>query len=378
MGNVETNPKKKAPFTDVELRSYLSSRRIVIADGTRLTGRALRKFLMQYGAKSDDVIICETRAAAESALAEKPTHFFFVDPVFGLDLIALQEKAFSGRTEVATLVCTLAPSSTELAQISEANVDAILIKPFHFQAFQDAVHQALADKVKPSAYSALVEKAKGLFQNACYEEAAALFESSKALDPAPLLSYYYLGLIREKLGDLDGAIRIFEQGLVIDAKDFRCLNGSFDAHLAASRFAEAYEIAKRIHQDYPVSPARILDLVKLSVQTRRFVDVLDYCSIFEALEKKDQALSRTVVAGMLVCAKYLAIKGEREKGRETLESAAKISLEAAVLEGDVLRYFMETKNAGAGVAFHERLPTAVRERADIRHLFAELQKSKAS
>jgi tetratricopeptide (TPR) repeat protein len=197
------------------------------------------------------------------------------------------------------------------------------------------------------------------------------------LDPAPLLSFYYLGLIREKLGDLDGAIRIFEQGLTLDAKDFRCLNGSFDAHLAASRFAEAYEIAKRIHQEYPVSPTRILDLVKLSVLTRRFVDILDYCSIFQALEEKDATLSRTVVAGMLVCAKYLAIKGERVKARETLESAAKISREAGVLESDVLRYFHETENSAAGVAFYEGLAESVRNRQDVRAIFAELQKPKA-
>jgi tetratricopeptide (TPR) repeat protein len=327
---------------------------------------------MQFGAKSDDVIVCETKPEAEREIAAKPTHFLFVDVTLGLELIALQEKAFPNRSEVATVVLTTDPSAADLGRITEANVDAVLIKPFHFQSFQDSVHQALAEKVKPSPYTELLEKGKGLFQSECFEEAIAVFESSKALDPLPLLSYYYLGLIAEKRGDLDGAIRVFEAGLKLDAKDYRCLNGSFDAHLAAARYAEAYEIAKRIHQDYPVSPGRILDLVKLSVQTRRFVDILDYCEIFQALEQKDESLSRTVVAGMLVCSKYLALKGDQAKGRDTLRNAAKISLDSGMLEGDVLRYFVETGNLPEGLEYYAKLPTTVQERPEVQILHLEL------
>jgi tetratricopeptide (TPR) repeat protein len=364
--------KTAAPFTDEELRSFLVSRRIVIADAARFSGRSLRKFLMQFGAKSDDVVVCETKTEAERAIAEKPTHFLFVDVLFGLELVALQEKAFPSRSEVATVVLTTDPSAMDLGRISEQNVDAVLIKPFHFQSFQDAVHQALSEKIKPSAYTELLEKGKGLFHSECYEEAIAVFESSKALDPLPLLSFYYLGLIAEKRGDLDGAIRIFEGGLQLDPKDYRCLTGSFDVYLAAARWSEAYEIAKRIHQDYPVSPGRILDLVKLSVQTRRFVDILDYCNIFQSLEQKDEGLSRTVIAGMLVCSKYLALKGDKAKGRETLNNAAQISLTSGMLESDVLRYFVETENFPEGLEYHGKLSESVREKPEVQVLYLEL------
>lgn len=361
-----------APFTDDELKEFLGSRRVVIGDPTRASGRSLRKFLMQLGAKSEDVILCETAGDAFDAVAEKATHVLFTDVTFGFDVIKLQQSAFKSGTEFATIVLTPDPSSSEMGRIAEKDVDAILLKPLHYQGFLECLWAAFAEKIKPSPYMIQIEKGKGCIKAGALEEAEIIFDSSRSLDPTPTLAFYYLGVIQETRGDLANAIFLFEQGLELNEKDYRCLTGLFDVRMKAEQFTEAYEIAKRIHVDFPVSPDRILDLVKLSVQMRRFEDVIDYCRIFQSLEGREEALGRVVVAGMLVCSKYLALKQERERSREVMKNASKIALESGVLAVDVLRYFVETEHFEDGREYYAKMPRAVQDSAEALEYYIEI------
>lgn len=368
----------EAPFSDSELKSFLGTRRIVIADSARPSGRSLRKFFMQLGSKPTDVFHCETLDEARTVVSKEKTHLLFVDASFGLEIVNLQRSAFESGNDCATVVLTADPSASEMGQLLEADYDALLIKPFHYQAFLEALWTALSEKLKPTPYLIQIEKAKGLYRAGSYEEARLVFEAAKALESRPTLVFYYLGMIQSILGNFQKAVELFESGLALDATDYRCMNGLFEVRVKKSEFKEAYELAKRIHADYPASPQRVLELVKLSVQIRRFEDVLDYCKIFRSLEKREPTLCRAIIAGMLVCSKYLVLKSNRERGLEVLRDAARLSLETRLLHLDVLRYFLETENAAEGVAFYDSLPEETRKLPDVSALHRMLEKSRTA
>lgn len=364
--------KKAVNFSEAELKSFLATRRIVIAESGASSGRSVRKFLMQYGAKSDSTFICETYEQAKNEIAAKPTHLLFSDFALGLDLVALQESRFPNRAEVASVILGVDPSSDAMGTIAEANVDAMLIKPFNFQTFKDALFQALANKVKPSQYWVSLENGKKCLNESLLEEAEKTFEAAKALDPQPTLAFYYLAKVLEMKGDLAAATKVLKEGLDFNSKDYRCLSALFEVYLRGGNHQEAYDLAKAIHKEYPVSTARIPDLVKLSVFVRKFGDIVDYYEIFKNLERREPLLNRVVIAGMLVCAKYFFAKAETSLCREVLQNAAEVSLKTEVLMPDVLRYFAETAQGQAGVDFFNKLPEATQKLPECQMVYVEL------
>src|SRR5690606_39484209 len=84
----------EAPFSDSELKSFLGTRRIVIADSARPSGRSLRKFFMQLGSKPTDVFHFATLDETRTVVSNEQTHLLFVDASFGLEIVNPQRSAF--------------------------------------------------------------------------------------------------------------------------------------------------------------------------------------------------------------------------------------------------------------------------------------------
>lgn len=364
--------KKIVNFTEEELKGFLASHRIVIADSGTSSGRALRRFLMQFGAKNDSTVVCETYEQAKVEIAAKPTHLLISDLSLGLELINLQESAFPNRADVTTIVLGSDPSSDSLGAIAEANVDAMLIKPFNFQSFKDTLFQAFANKLHPSQYWVLLEQGKAFLKSSRFDEAEKVFESTKGLDPKPTLAFYYQAEIQIKKNNLPEAAKTLKEGLGYNPKDYRCLSSLFQIYLRTSKNREAYDLAKQIHKYYPVSTARIPDLVKLSVSVWAFGDIIDYYEIFKKLERREPLINRVVIAGMLVCAKYFFSKNDSDRGKEVLQNAAEVSLKTQLLMADVLRYFMETKQCRDGLCFFEKLPEELQHTSEVQMNYIEL------
>ena len=96
--------------------------------------------------------------------------------------------------------------------------------------------------------------------------------------------------------------------------------------------------------------------MKLSVYTKKYADIVDYYQIFKQLEKREPTLSRVVVAGMLICAKYFALNAKKSEALDVLQNAAKIATESGVLRVEVLRFFTETGNFREGETYYNEFP----------------------
>ena len=370
---------EKGPFTENELKAFLATRKIVIASLQPTSVKALRKLAMQLGSKLDKTVACFTFDEAEKELTREPVHILITDLSFekrsGLELIELQEKNFSNRLEVASIIMCSEPSSTESAMIVESKADAVILKPFTFENFRSAIYQSLANKVNPTPYWKLLEKGKEHFNKEEYEQAVQFFEESKKFDPKPTLALYYQGLIHSKKNQLQDAIKCYEEGLFFDQKNYLCLNAVFETYLLMKEFEQAYDAAKKLHRDYPVSTSRMLDLVKVSVYGKKYSDVIDYYEIFRRLNSQDENVCRAVIAGMLICAKYFALNSKSIEALCALKSASKLSLDSKILCIKTFQYFIETQNYNEAQQHHMALPEELKKQPECQLLYLALIES---
>ena len=363
-------------FTEQELRVFLSTRKVIVVCEQLGSARSIRQLLIQLGAKADNALALDQFLQARNELEAQATHILisdlFIDGREGLELINSQEKKFLNRLDVASIMVCSDPNGVSTGMMAEADVDGVLLKPFNIESFRTVIYQALENKVKPSSYWKFLETGKEHFNKNEFELATPIFESAKKADPSPTLAFFYLGLIAQAKNELGLALQCFEDGLAFDPKNFRCLFAVFDLKMKNAEYEQAYEIATLIHQHYPVSTKRILDLVKLSIYTKKYIDILDYYEIFKKTEKRDPALSRVVVAGMLICVKHFVLKSQKAKALEILQDAAKIAMESETLRSEVLRYFVESGNFTEGEQYFALLPEEFQAQPEVRALQLEL------
>ena len=364
--------KSNAPFSEKDLKKFLSTRTILIFSSSLATARTLRKILVQYGANADRVQPFDRFEDAKSFLFSQSTHILisdlFHEQKSGLELVEVQQKNFPNRLEVASVMVCADPSDSSVGMMAEANIDGILMRPFNFINVKAVMDQALANKVNPNQYWQNIENGKGHFLKKEYELAIPLFEEAKNADPSPLLAYYYLGLIHQEKQEFEQALTSFEEGLKFDPKNFLCLIAIFDFKMNRAEYESAYEVATRLHKHHPVSTTRILSLVKLSVYNKKFTDILDYYQIFKQIKNRDAILNRAVIASMLVCAKHFALKAEKVKNLEVLKDAATIANETETLRAEVFRYFIESHHYDDADIFHRDFPEEFRNNPEIRLL----------
>jgi tetratricopeptide (TPR) repeat protein len=347
------------------MASYLSTKRILIADTGAYSAQALQRILIQLGAVTNEILVYRSFASAATGILARRPHILITDLYLendlGLDLIALQNRQFDNRLDITSIVLAPDASAAKAGMIADADVDAVMIKPLNFQCAKEALFQALANKVKPSPYWATLEKGKEHYHRTELEEAMRLFEEAKRHDPRPTLSYYYLGLVRQQQKRFDEALQSYQSGLALNPTDYRCLNAALDLRLERSELFEAYTIAQRLHEYYPVNARKLLDFVKLSISVGKFEDIPNYHRVFLNGENLDAKTARGMIAAMLVAAKSFAWRDESTKALEVLKSAAKLALKQKILREESLRYFVETRHYDEAQTYYSELPASLKE-----------------
>ena len=116
-------PVQPPNFTETELKDFMSVRRTLIVTPQQATGSLLRKSILGYGGRSEQVISVDNVAEARKLLEKHPTHLLITDlrvgDDTGLQLLPMQEAGFTNRAEVATMALSDDPS---------ANVSALMIE----------------------------------------------------------------------------------------------------------------------------------------------------------------------------------------------------------------------------------------------------------
>jgi hypothetical protein len=89
------------------------------------------------------------------------------------------------------------------------------------------------------------------------------------------------------------------------------------------KFADSYEIAKRIARYYPANPKRLSTVLKLAIMTKNLEDIERYYQIFLNIDQKEEELIQYVCAALVVCGKQYLKTSFQFRGLELLNNAAK-------------------------------------------------------
>ena len=229
---------------------YISERNIVIADPNASSRAGLARALVNMGAKTIHVSLAPSFTVAVDCINEKKPHVVLCDYDLGggrgLDLLQAQRVQRPESRECLFVLITGNTSQSAVARAAEEDVDSYILKPYTLEVLRNCIMSAALTKIKPSDYIQTIEAGKGLLQEGKFDEAIKTFEKAMQMDSQPALACFYLGqteLMKKLMDEAEGR---YEKGLGYNKIHYKCLTGLYDLLYDQKKYADAYDVIKKI------------------------------------------------------------------------------------------------------------------------------------
>jgi DNA-binding NarL/FixJ family response regulator len=357
-------------------RKFFEGKKALIVDQSQTAGRSLRKLLAGYGVSPDLIFVSSQFEEAKKLISKLQPHLLICDADLGkesgLELIQQHIETLPNRIEGTCILMSPESSNANLGNLAEAQVDSILLKPYTLQTFDECLSSAFSEKLNPPDYLVLFEKAKQEFRERLIKPAFATAEEALNQNPKFTPLYALAAQINLSLNEVETAAGFLRKGLQVDAQSFLCMNGLFELYMSQKNHDLAYETAALMHEKYPPSANRLLELVKLSIYCSKFEDIISYCNHFKALNTPQNSLNRAIIAALLICSKYFRSKERGSLATEVLKDASRISGRTELLQPEVFRYLIDNGDFELADGFFSQMTKENREKAEVILLRMEL------
>jgi len=316
---------------EVILRKYLDSRKVLIVDPSLSTRAALSNLMQSLGAKSKSVLQSNSYAQATDIISVERPHVviteYELEKRCGLDLLQSQRVQRPTETkDCIFIIVTGNASQSAVAKAAEEDVDAFIVKPYSSDHIRTTLIRSAVFKLNPPPYYAAISIGKKSLAEGKLNEAEEIFTRAIQLDKLPSLAYFYLGETSRVQKVAEEAKGKYQKGLHFNRIHYKCMVGLYDLHMLERNFEKAYEIVKRISTYFPANPKRLVEILRLAIQTGQYDDIEKYYAIFQNIDDRSEELIRHVTAALVVCGKhYLSIKPAAKRGVELFEKACVIS-----------------------------------------------------
>lgn len=308
---------------------YLQGSKALIVDPTSITKSAIRKVLLSFGMKIQDIEVAESYDEAKQKLETHKQNLLFLeyalDKKTTLDLYKLQQTFFQDQLKTVCIVLSDQDSAAVTSSAAEADTDALLVRPVTYADIEKKILELLKEKANPSQYRILVENGKVLLKNQRYEDAIKLFQSAIELDAKPVLAYYYLGCTYHLSQNLEQAEKCYREGLKIDEGHYKTLFGLLDVLIALKQDDQAYAVGGKITDKYPMPPQRIPEFVHLAIRSNHFTDILSLYDLVKQEENLSLEACHYISAGLVVSGKYYFRQAQVKEALESFKKAELLS-----------------------------------------------------
>jgi tetratricopeptide (TPR) repeat protein len=329
--------------------TFFSVRKGLIVDTNGASRAGIAKTLVEMGAKTSSFTLLADFADAVEAIRNiKPLIVvvdFDISGRCGLDLVHVMREAGIENKDSIFVVVTGNASQSAVAQAAEEEVDAYILKPYTLLQFKKVLATVAAGKLSPSRYVQQISEGKRLQAEGKYDEAIATFSEATNLDPKPSLAYYYRGVTELEAKQFEAAEASFTRGLTYNDIHYKCLTGLFDLLLAQRKFPEAYGIAQKITQHFPLSPNRLGQTLKLSVITGHYEDIDSFYEMFKGLDTRSEELVKYVCAALVIGGKAFFKSAKKEKAIDFLRKASVTAAGRPAILRDIVFLFLEQKES---------------------------------
>jgi tetratricopeptide (TPR) repeat protein len=295
------------PEQEGKLKEAILKLNYLIADPTS-SRKSIRSLLIQIGIKPNFIHVVEDFAEAEKTISEKKPQVVFIDETIAgervLDLVKLQASCFNPGDAAAFFFLSSKNSNSVASNAAEDNLDAVLMKPFTFEALKNEVFDILCQKFQPTEYQKTILKGKGLLEAGKQEEALPILQSAIKLDPKSAQPQALIGQAYFQLGKIKEARAAYDEGLKLTPTHYRCHIGLLELLLQEKDYPEAYRVSRKMAEHHPVPMKKLPDLIRLSIWNKKYKDVLEFYKVAESVSQVDNVVSKFMAAGLAVCGLY--------------------------------------------------------------------------
>jgi CheY-like chemotaxis protein len=313
--------KKKELFKD-----FINKQHVLIVDKSTSSRSRLMKTIIDLGGKRNQVHTVGHIAEASEILKTVTPQLVLSDYAIGggsgFDLFKDIRTQFKEEKKMCLILITSNISQSAVAKAAEEDVDSFIIKPYTVQSLEANLINTVIAKLYPSKYIETIEKGKALLFEGKFQESLAIFDEALKLNQKPALALFYHGQAKYFLEVNEEAQGDYKKGLSFNNIHFKCQVGLFELFLKENKYNDAYEVVKNIAKYFPSNPDRLMQVIRLSIQTNHIEDIEAYYELFKELETRPDDVLRHMCAGMYIAGKYYYQKGDAQKANIIFDNLA--------------------------------------------------------
>jgi len=302
-----------------QIQSFLKNEKVVVVEPAISYSYSLVEFLREAGILPENIFLVRRfRDAAELIKNQKPRILlteYYIGQASGISLIPLMLESMDEATKIAILI-THDSASTTIAEAAEEHVDAYILKPFSIGDFTERFNRLIMSKISVSPYQEKIRAGKVFLKSNEFEKAAAEFVAAVGFHEKPTLAYFYAGQALHMQNSVVAASSQYRRGLDINPLHYKCLLGEFDSYFDQKKYSEAYVVAKKIMENFPVTTKRLGNIFISLVFSQHLEDITTYYELYRGLDRKPPELAKIYSAALMVAGKSYLKKNAISKALE--------------------------------------------------------------
>lgn len=287
------NPLTAAQYT--LFKSFMLNKKIVVADTVTACRNSICAILVAMGVKKQNIILVPTFEFAQEEIQKLKPYLVIADYHLGdqpgLALASIHRKAVEREFEPIFVLLASTVTESSIAEASEEDVDAYILKPFEAMKTQERILAAAMARLQPSKYLKTLKEGKVLFATQHWDQALMRFDRAIPLNDRPSLAHYYAGATLDfKEQDLQSQSH-FQQGLSFNERHYKCLLGLFHLNNSRKSYFAAHALAMKISEMFPVTPLLLEEFIKLANESSNYSELDRYGALYKSLFYKPASLT---------------------------------------------------------------------------------------
>ncbi len=309
---------------DLPTLNYFEGKKVLIVHPSSSIRMTIRKVMTGIGVKNNDIVQTDSTHEGMTLLVENRPNFLFV--LLGEDdhYVKMIEKATEycpNRLKGGTYLLTSDNSKSISSLMYEYELDCIIAQPYTNKSLEGAVLNSVADKINPTPAFKILCDGKEQLNLKNENKAFEIFSQAVSIGKGVSTAFYYLAKIEILKGNNQNAIDYIQDGLKDNAKNYYCLSLGITLQFEQRKYHLAYEYAKRLVENFPLSPNRIPELIRLSIMTQNYEDIANFGTMVKSVPNVGNTVKRYVAAGLATCGRYLVMKNQFDKAEPILKNA---------------------------------------------------------
>lgn len=277
------------------LADFLHERKILIYDNSRIIKDSISHIVSSLGAQRQNLLFPRSFEEAKKWIQQGQVQIVIVD--FYLD----EHEAFELNQELNNVVenesqklfCLLTNTLEQktVALGADDTIDCFIEKPISYNKTLEVIEDSIFQKIQPEPFTLAIREAKAYIHEENWTAATTALKTAIASNKNPALSYYYLGEVFRKQGDIKNALSFYQKGLKLSPKHYKCFTGIYDSFIDSKLYNEALKMFLKSSNIFPPTSKQLEDGFKI-IEENKLYEYLDlFFALYNKLEDKTEQIS---------------------------------------------------------------------------------------